>query len=299
MPAHDARTQAARGALAEARADMSLTAIAATLRQQLAPLLPGLNVEVLATCPSTNTTLLDRARAGDATPCLLVAETQTQGRGRLGRSWLSAPDSAPGASLTFSLALPLALSDWNGLSLAVGVAVADALDDADDRSRIALKWPNDLWHRDAPGRGRKLGGILIETLVAAQQRVVVIGIGINVLPHSDEGLSHGRASLQEIDAQASAARALQTIATPLVRAVRRFETDGFAPFVAAYARRDLLRGIHVSTTLPTVPAGVAEGVDEHGALLVRVGADLHRISSGEVSVRLFAAAAVAKAEAGH
>ena len=97
----------------------------------------------MARTDSTNTQLLERARlarprrvagdvraaaygrrAGDTQPCLLVAEHQTGGRGRLGRVW----QSAPGASLTFSLALPLTASDWSGLSLAVGVALAEALD---------------------------------------------------------------------------------------------------------------------------------------------------------------------------
>jgi BirA family biotin operon repressor/biotin-[acetyl-CoA-carboxylase] ligase len=144
------------------------------LRRQLAPLLPGLSVEVLAQADSTNTRLLERART-EAEPCLLVAEAQTAGRGRQGRAWTS----APGASLTFSLALPLAPADWSGLSLAVGVALADALESPAGRPaetlRIGLKWPNDLWLLDPPqdgagvaGRsiGRKLGGVLIETVAS-------------------------------------------------------------------------------------------------------------------------------------
>ncbi|OYU89467.1 MAG: biotin--[acetyl-CoA-carboxylase] ligase, partial [Burkholderiales bacterium PBB5] len=72
---------------------------------QLAPLRPGLSVEVLPQATSTNSLLLERARAGqDLQPCLLVAEHQSAGRGRQGKAWLS----APGASLTVSLALPLA-----------------------------------------------------------------------------------------------------------------------------------------------------------------------------------------------
>ena len=74
-------------------------------------------------------------------------------------------------------------------------------------------------------------------------------------------------------------------AEPLVRAVLAFQTFGFAPLVAAYGRRDLLRGQPVSTTLSEAAEGVAEGVDEHGALRVRCGG-LHRIVGGEVSVRL-------------
>jgi BirA family biotin operon repressor/biotin-[acetyl-CoA-carboxylase] ligase len=298
------------------------------LWRQLVPSLPGLSVEVVASIDSTNTRLLERARAlggrrdapisrpgdldgaevqptphgrrqGDVQPCLLVAEQQTRGRGRLGRDW----QSSIGASLTFSLSLPLAPREWSGLSLAVGVALADALDkpaaEAADTAapRLMLKWPNDLWLADGPGRGRKLGGVLIETVAVGERRMCVVGVGLNVLPQPEggmgssaasgpgAGLSSGYACLQEIDPATSAPRALADVALPLVQALKRFEQEGFAPFAAAYARRDLLVGQPITTTLAELPAGVAEGVDEHGALRVRAGA-LHRLVSGEVSVRL-------------
>ncbi len=291
------------------------------LWQRLEPLLPGLSVEVLAHAESTNTLLLDRARAmsgqpdapitrpgelaagpadvptplgrrsADVQPCLLVAEQQTRGRGRLGRGWTA----SAGASLTFSLALPLAPVEWSGLSLAVGLTLAEALDPPPYRfaeplpaaapPRIGLKWPNDLWLVEGPGRGRKLGGILIETVSVGQRRMCVIGVGLNVWPQAHEGLTHGYACLQELDPGASAPAALARVAEPLVRAVLAFQTAGFAPLVAAYTRRDLLLGQPVSTTLAEAAEGVAEGVDEHGALRVRCDG-LHRIVGGEVSVRL-------------
>ena len=187
---------------------------AQALWQSLAPLLPGLSVEVLPRVESTNARLLDRARniggdadapvtgagdldarspaprtphgrrSGDSAPSLLVAEQQTRGRGRLGRSWVS----SAGASLTFSLALPLAPAHWGGLSLAVGLALAEALDplpaagQPPARLRIALKWPNDLWLQEGPGRGRKLGGVLIEVVSVGDRRLCVVGVGLNVLP---------------------------------------------------------------------------------------------------------------------
>ena len=282
---------------------------AEALWQQLRALLPGLSVEVVERCSSTNTALLERARvvlrpegdsgdalvqrsvesaafgrrAADVQPCLLVAEHQTGGRGRLGRGW----QSSPGASLTFSLALPIERADWSGLSLAIGLALAEALDPARDgvAPRVGLKWPNDLWLMDAPGRGRKLGGILIETLAVGERRMAVIGIGLNVLPQeAGAELSTGFACLQELQPQIDAPRALRQVAAPLVRALKRFEQQGFAPLAAAYGRRDLLLGQPVTTTYPGVPQGVAEGVDEQGALRVR-NDGLHTLVSGEVSVR--------------
>lgn len=287
---------------------------AQALWQRLEPLLPGLSVEVLARAESTNTMLLERARAmngrrddsitrpgeldalhadertphgrrsADMQASLLVAEHQTRGRGRLGRDWAA----SAGASLTFSLALPLAPHEWSGLSLAVGLALAEALDpvgDAGAPPRIGLKWPNDLWLIDGPGHGRKLGGILIETVSMGPRRMCVVGVGLNVLPQAHEGLTQGYACLQEFDAQASAPAALACVAEPLVRAVLRLQAHGFAPLLAAYSRRDVLRGQPVRTTQPDVPEGVAEGVDEHGALRVRCDG-VFRVVSGEVSVRL-------------
>jgi len=228
-------------------------------------------------------------REGDADPCLLVAEQQTRGRGRMGRAWLA----APGTSLTFSLALPLAPRDWSGLSLAVGLAIADALDPDDGRPgalppRIALKWPNDLWLVDAAG-GAKLGGILVETVSVGRRRVCVVGVGLNVQPLPPSlaaelgGVRH--ACLQELDPLATAPHVLAQVAPPLVRALKAFEQKGFAPLAARYAARDLLRGREVTTTLAQMPSGIAEGVDEGGALLLRAGGGLHRVVSGEVSVR--------------
>jgi BirA family biotin operon repressor/biotin-[acetyl-CoA-carboxylase] ligase len=295
---------------------------AEALWQRLEPLLPGLTVEVVARTDSTNTRLVERAReasgdpdgpitrpgqldplddepvtphgrrAGDIEPCLLVAEHQFAGRGRLGRDW----KSGPVASLTFSLSLPLAPRDWAGLSLAVGLALAEALDPADGAApegrapRVGLKWPNDLWLLDpaAPGGGRKLGGILIETVSVGRRRVAVVGVGLNVLPLALEGLATGYACLEEVDPVATAPQVLHRVAEPLVKALRAFERHGFAPLVERYARRDLLRGQAVSTSLPAAASGVAEGVDPGGALRVRTGDAVQRIVSGEVSVRVAA-----------
>ena len=276
---------------------------AEALRQRLLPPLPGLSVEVLAQCESTNTLLIERARSGDGAiaPCLLVAEQQTRGRGRLGRSWVS----AAGASLTFSLALPLAPRDWSGLSLAVGLALAEALDPmptaaagappSPSAPRIVLKWPNDLWLAEAAraeGVGRKLGGVLVETISAGPQRLCVVGVGLNVLPlpqpspaDDPAGLPASHACLQEVLPLARPPEVLAAVALPLVRALLAFEQEGFAPLAAAYGARDLLRGQAVTTSLAQWAEGVAEGVDQSGALVLQAGGQRHRIISGEVSVR--------------
>lgn len=254
----------------------------ADLRATLAAALPGATVEVCARIDSTNTELMRRARAGAAMPVLLVAEQQSAGRGRLGRPWQG---GAPGATLSFSLGLPLAPRDWSGLSLAVGLAVAEALHPA-----IGLKWPNDLWLLDAPGQGRKLGGVLIETVAVGERRMAVIGVGLNVRPPMPaqlpaQELASGYACAQELRPGINPPEALRCVAAPLAGALKRFERDGLAPFVDAYRRRDLLLGQSVRTTDADAPEGIAEGIDAQGALLVRARGGVFTLVGGEVSVR--------------
>ncbi len=224
--------------------------------EAVSPRLPGFTMEILPEIGSTNTELMQRARAGRAEPVLLVAERQTAGRGRLGRAWHSvdgdASDDLP--ALTFSLGLPLVPADWSGLSLAVGLAVAQALDPAGHH--IGLKWPNDLWVQ-----GRKLAGILIETAplpegaapgsaagvgldagAGALARYAVIGIGINLAPREVAGLSTPPAALREWWPQAQAGEVLGRVAAPLAQAILEFQQAGFAPRQAAYAARDVLQG---------------------------------------------------------
>jgi BirA family biotin operon repressor/biotin-[acetyl-CoA-carboxylase] ligase len=285
---------------------------------RLEPLLPGLSVEIVARTDSTNTQLLERARlsggrrdqpitspmpldplgpralsvqeptpfgrrAGDTQPCLLVAEHQTRGRGRQGRLW----QGSAGASLTFSLAVALQPTDWSGLSLAVGVALADALEPQPpaDGPRIGLKWPNDLWVMDGPGCGRKLGGVLIETVAVGSQRMAVVGVGLNVKPQATRELTSGYACLQELQSDVDAPAALHQVAEPLVRALLQFSREGFGAFLERYNRRDLLLGRSLTTTAPAVPSGTGDGVAPDGALRVRTDGDVHLIASAEVSVR--------------
>ena len=117
-------------------------------------------------------------------------------------------------------------------------------------------------------------------------RLAVIGIGLNVRPLDEVDAGSGFACMQEIDARADAPALLHRVALPLAHALRRFEAEGFAAFVADYARRDLLAGHTVRTTQQGVSEGIARGVDASGALQLQTAAGLVAIHSGEVSVRL-------------
>jgi BirA family biotin operon repressor/biotin-[acetyl-CoA-carboxylase] ligase len=252
------------------------------------PGLPGFTVEVLASVDSTNTELMRRARAGFLEPILLVSEEQTAGRGRLGRGW----HSRPGQSLTFSLGLPMAPLAWSGLSLAVGVSLAQSL-----HPDVRLKWPNDLWLHE-----RKLGGILVETAGAGSAgaggvsvpRLVVVGVGLNIArpdisavaaaPGADPALRPQEpAGLAEVLVGLTAGEALARVVPALVSDLLAFSAQGFAAFAERFAQRDALRDRPVR--LSDGSLGTACGVDSEGALQVLTGQGMRQVTSSEVSVR--------------
>lgn len=249
--------------------------------EAVAPLLPGFTVEVLPQIDSTNSELMRRAHAGHLEPVLLVAERQLAGRGRLGRQWFSGDSSnvvgeqgSTGASLTFSLGLPLAPIDWSGLSLAVGLSLVQNL-----HPDLQLKWPNDVWWQ-----ARKLAGVLIETVLVGEVRYAVIGVGINITARDSAGLAVPTAALNEVLPGVDAPAALQRLVLPLVRTVLRFAMDGFGPLSQLFYSRDVLMAREVVCSNGLV--GIARGVDATGALLVHTQMGVKKISSAEVSVRL-------------
>lgn len=232
---------------------------------------------------STNTELQRVAAAGANGARICLAEAQTAGRGRRGRQWRS----PLGGNLAFSLLWPFAqgMGALAGLSLVVGVAVTEALNDC-AIGDVGLKWPNDVL-----ARGRKLAGILVELggefLGPCH---AVIGIGINLrLGESDQAaIDQPAIDVASLAVGAMPSRNLLAarLATRLVAALDRFTAEGFAAFRDEYARRDLLAGraIRVSAR-GEEHDGIAAGVDERGALLVRRGKTLTQVDSAEVSIR--------------
>lgn len=244
---------------------------AESIWEQVYPLLPDFSVEVLPEIDSSNSELMRRARAGQHEPTLLVAERQTAGRGRMGRVW----QSAPGDSLTFSLSLPIAPVDWSGLSLAVGLSLAENL-----HPEVGLKWPNDLWLQD-----RKLGGILVEAASMGGRSQVVVGVGLNIRPRPADGLNTPPAALSELLPGLSAPACLARLAAPLVRTLLAFEYKGFAPLQSRFEDRDVLKGRFVHTS--DGQQGLALGVSPVGALRLQTEDGVQEIQSAEISVRPF------------
>jgi len=252
---------------------MNAAAIAALSRA-------GVAVEVVAQTGSTNADLLARASTL-AAPLLLIAEHQSAGRGRAGRSWLSSPEG----SLTFSLAWrfdggPQALL---GLPLAVGVALADTLGTLGQQ--VQLKWPNDVL-KD----GDKLAGILIETQSAPGGGTwTVIGIGLNLLMPDEMEAQLGRSAagmpwLARMDRDALMAALLDGLADCL----REFTARGFAAFSARWNLRHAWQG----ETVVLLDGGVvrhegrAAGVDDSGRLLLDTAEGRITVMAGDVSLRV-------------
>jgi BirA family biotin operon repressor/biotin-[acetyl-CoA-carboxylase] ligase len=240
----------------------------------------GVAVEVVPETGSTNADLLARA-PGLAAPVLLVAENQTAGRGRAGRSWLS----SSGGSLTFSLAWhfdggPQRLA---GLPLAVGVALAESL--ARLGVQVQLKWPNDLL-KD----GNKLAGILIETQAAPDGGTwTVIGVGLNLVMPDELEEQIGRTVaavpwLAQMDRDALMAALLDGLAASL----REFAGAGFGAFAARWNLRHAYQGqtVRIIDHGAVLHEGVAAGVDDGGRLLLDTDAGRITIVAGDVSLRV-------------
>lgn len=225
---------------------------AASLRRALRP--DGWDVEVLAETGSTNAVVAQRARKGAPSGLVVVAENQTDGRGRLDRSWVS--PARAGLTMSVLLRPALAADRWGWLPLWTGLAVATAVREAADLP-ATLKWPNDVLVT-----GRKVCGVLAEVPAPG---AVVLGIGLNVTTRADE-LPAGATSL----ALAGAATTDRgTLLRVLLRSLGRLVAEPGA------AREDYRAacatiGADVRVELPGGSSvnGTASAVDDGGRLVV-------------------------------
>jgi BirA family biotin operon repressor/biotin-[acetyl-CoA-carboxylase] ligase len=236
-------------------------------------------IETVAETGSTNADLLARAATGFAQPVLLAAERQLAGRGRAGRSW----HSAPGASLTFSLAWHFgrSLPQLVGLPLAVGVAIAEALRACE--VEVALKWPNDVLLQ-----GEKLAGILIETAAPQASGVwAVIGIGINLALPEELAARIDRPAAAIPALQAQRNTLLAALLNALAEALAEFDAAGVPAFVERWNALHAWRGqpVTVLDRGQIIEQGLALGVDAAGRLLLDTAAGQVALLSGDVSLR--------------
>jgi BirA family biotin operon repressor/biotin-[acetyl-CoA-carboxylase] ligase len=256
-------------------ADAIAAALAPAARAELAGL------ELLFETDSTNAAALREPAPARGTLAWL-AERQTAGRGRRGRQWAS--PLAAHVYLSLSRRFDGGLAALQGLSLAVGVATADALQ-ALGYAQVGVKWPNDL-----VAGGRKLGGILVEIGGEAGGPMrVVVGLGLNVaMPASAaRGIDQPWCDLASLaDAPPSRQQVCVAVLDALLPMLARFEREGLAPFLEGWARHDVLAGQRVRLQVgDRVVEGVACGVAADGALVLREADGERHHHAGEASLR--------------
>jgi BirA family biotin operon repressor/biotin-[acetyl-CoA-carboxylase] ligase len=231
----------------------------------------------LAECGSTNDEAAGWARTGAPEGALVTAESQTKGRGRLGRVWHSPTKE----SLYFSLILRPRLAPHRlpPLTLIAGIAVAEAIEA--EKAVVELKWPNDLLLG-----GQKVAGILTEMScrgMAVEQVVLGIGVNLNMsgFPPELEAMATSlrRSTGREIDRARFTAR----LCSHLERLYQRFLAEGPAPLLPEWRRRATLFGrtVEVLSSEGRV-CGIAESLDDEGALILRTDKGPIKIVAGEV-----------------
>lgn len=260
-------------------------AIRAALPAAVRPALAGL--EVAWSLDSTNAELLRRPMPGPQAEVLL-AERQTGGRGRRGRTWQS--PLAAHVYLSLQRGFDGGLARLGGLSLVAGIAAVEAMH-ALGIAGVGLKWPNDLVVAEGPVL-RKLGGVLVEGGGEHAGPVrAVLGIGINVrMPDAAAaGIDQPWTDLATLatDAPPSRNAVAAALLAAWLPALAQFDRDGLAPFLPRFRAVDALRGrpIAVMTGREHV-TGIADGVAADGALELRTAdGHVHAFHAGEVSVR--------------
>jgi BirA family biotin operon repressor/biotin-[acetyl-CoA-carboxylase] ligase len=242
-------------------------------------------IETAWSLDSTNTVLLARPSPPPGESDVLLAEYQTAGRGRHGRTWLAPPGGAVCLSLSWTFrAVPPQLG---ALSLVVGVCVLRALREL-GLAQVQLKWPNDLLVA-----GRKLGGVLIELRAEASGPAhVVIGIGLNVSLGAQLQERIATTGIAATDLKtagledASRNRVVAAVVSACLEGLHEFERAALQPFIEDWRLADALNGKAVDVNgAQGVVHGMARGIDVHGALLLQTPQGVQRFVSGDVSVR--------------
>ncbi len=229
---------------------------------------------------STNTVLNELASQGSIHGTARLAELQLQGRGRRGRGWFS--PFGNNLALSLGARLPFSVDQLGGFSLAVGLAVADALQSL-GAHEVALKWPNDVLID-----GRKISGILIELHGGQGATEVVVGIGINFrLPEAARlQIDQPVTDLEEQGYTLSRNETAAALLSSLVDFIDGFSAGGFEPMREAFDRLHHFQGETCALLLGEERLeGTVLGVTAGGELRLAIGGEEQVFSSGEVSLR--------------
>ncbi|BBM00808.1 bifunctional ligase/repressor BirA [Microbulbifer sp. GL-2] len=230
---------------------------------------------------STNTQLLTRMEEGSGHGVAILAERQSAGRGRRGRNWIS-PYGA-GVSLSVGWEFSGGVQILEGLSLAVGVALARALERFSVPD-IRLKWPNDIWCR-----GRKLAGVLLELKGDLTDRcAVVIGIGLNsgLRDESANAIDQPWADLQQVCPGVPRNDLVAAILDELLPLLHGYPQRGFGAYRDVWSNLDQFAGQRVTLQAGSQAwTGTAAGVDDKGAFILDMDGELKHFHGGEISLR--------------
>jgi BirA family biotin operon repressor/biotin-[acetyl-CoA-carboxylase] ligase len=259
-----------------------LAKLPVTRREQLS------GIELLHSVDSTNSHALRRVQSGtldlaEGRCWVCMAESQTAGKGRRGRTWVS----PFGHNLYLSMVREFSngAAALDGLSLVVGLAVVTALIDL-GYSGLQLKWPNDVLLD-----GRKLAGILLEVSGDVTGLChVVIGVGLNLRSNNAAmaAVEQPWAALDQAGFQRNKRNDLAgAILNKLLTALHMFEHSGFGPFLAKWQQYDCTYGRDIALlTAAGAVHGKGQGVTEGGALLLETAdGSIQRFHGGEVSLR--------------
>lgn len=236
-------------------------------------------LDIFEVVASTNAEALTRIGAENGYVC--TAEQQTAGKGRRGRTWVSPYAENLYLSVLWEFAGGAAALE--GLSLAVGVAVVDALA-VQGVSGVRLKWPNDVLYK-----GQKLAGILLEMVGdAAGPCQVVVGVGLNVRMRASVVIDQPWIALNSIDSAAvDRNRILALLLNQLMPLLANFENTGFVAYQDRWQQLDAYVGQNIVMTQGSgLVFGKAAGVDASGALVIETQAGRQVFTGGEVSLRL-------------
>jgi BirA family biotin operon repressor/biotin-[acetyl-CoA-carboxylase] ligase len=256
-------------------------AIAAALDSRVAARVHEL--QVYREIDSTNRVLSDGDPPPGGLARVALAERQTSGRGRRGKVWLS--PFARNIYLSFDWQFSGGVQEIEGLSLAIGVAVCEALA-AQGVKGLELKWPNDVLHG-----GRKIGGILIELAGDAEgpcRAIVGIGINVSMPEEAARAIDQPWTDLAtvcagEVPPRSAIAAGLINHCLPLLA---EYSRAGFADWRARWLALDAFANAPVTVLRGRAKTGgVARGVDERGALLLETAQGVSPVAGGELSLR--------------
>ena len=231
-------------------------------------------LEVFDTISSTNDYLLRKEKNKNKDIKICIAEEQTKGRGRRGKSWISPKFK----NIYFSLNSYLKKEDLSGLSIAVALSVSKVLTKINVMSLI--KWPNDLLVGN-----KKICGILIETAKEGELTKVVIGIGINVNMEYSELIDQEWTSIKLEKKQSVDRNSIITeMINQLCITLNKFEQEEFDYFLNKFTSLDLLRDKEFTLKDKPNETFIGKGIDNKGLLIAQNLKDqgIVKFSSGEV-----------------